>query len=197
VVSQYDATQESTGSLTTVTDQQGFSNATGSVDVEASEINGKQAYHFQNESVDHSKTYTTNDPFAFVAVIKFGNTDDNTGVYDGGAGKEFYLFDNNNSDFLSSRGGTSVSSGNITKNTNPSLFTQEAFGSNQVRLIRDGQTLLNGTPGQSDLTGLTLGEGQGFFHDDVYIGQLEVLVGHTSSELQAVQNRLKSKWGTP
>jgi hypothetical protein len=199
VVSQYDATKESsTGSITSITDQLGFANLTGDASVEASAIDGKQAFKFQSESMTHNTTITTSDPFAVVAIIKPNQVNANRGIFDGGSFDEFTLFDNNGDRWAASRN-NDFAQYNINKNTDTRLVTMEAFDSNKLELSFDGSSLGTKTLSPSDLTGLKLGVGGGstLLHPDVLIGQLEVLEGHTPSDLQSVEDSLKLKWNTP
>jgi len=198
VVSRYDATEESsTGSISSITDQLGFADLSGSCTVESSVIDGKQAFRFQNSKMNHTTTISTSDPIATVAVVKFNQIDQNVPVFDGGNRQEFQFFDNGDSRWAVFRGG-SFTNFSANKDTNAHLITIEGTNSTDITLEIDDNVFGTTSNSEGDFTGLTLGGGDsGSTHPDVYFGQVETVKGHTSSELQSIQDRLKTKWNTP
>jgi len=197
VVSQYDATKESsTGSISSITDQQGFADLSGNCTVESSVIDGKQAFRFQNETMSHFTAIATSDPFAVVAVIKLNQINTNNSLFDGSIRQEFEIYDNGKSRWAISRGG-SFANLSASKDTNAHIFTLEGINSNGLRLEIDDTTIGNKTLSSSNFNGLHIGGSSDNSHPDVHFGQVEILKGHTPSELQSVQDRLKTKWNTP
>jgi len=200
VVAQYDATTESSTTATTsVSDQIGNFDLTGNATVITSGIDGKKTYRFDGTQImDQSITMATNDPFAIVAVLQQQSTTaTNTFYLDGGSYLEFGIFDNNTDNVSVYRGGTRIDSSS-SLDLEPHLFVIEGFNTDQVRIERDGTDLVNGTASASNLTGLTLGgAADGGQTIEIDYGQVEVLQGHTPSELESVKSRLQSKWNTP
>jgi len=201
VVSQYDATQEGTGTLSTITDQIGNNDLTGSTDVVSSGINGLQTFDFDSsQSVDISTTFASSDPFAIVAVIKPDTVAQNTTYFDGFTSDNFAFFDNNKSAgaVIVNRGGNGARASSTPLSTNAQIITLEALNGNDIRLEIDDSQQLQSTTTSSNLNGLTLAErGDGANPAEIRVGQVEILQGHTPAELQSRQDSLRQKWGTP
>jgi len=197
VIQQFDATQESTGVLSTLTDQFGFANLSGHCEVILSGINGKQTYRFAtSETATHSTTIATSDPFAVVFVVQQQDAVDSNGFYfDGGSQFEFGLQDNGGGDSATWRGGNNAN-GLTNVDQNVHIYSVEGLNGSDVDVRQDGVDFASTSLGSSNFTGLSLaGDANNEFNVAIDIGQIEVLKNHTQTELESVESRLADKWG--
>jgi hypothetical protein len=199
VVQQFDATKALTGTQTTVTDQMGFADMTGSVSVLQSSneksINNQQTFYFDGtQSVSHSSTIATSDPFAICWVGYFPTIDQNGIVFDGGSDFEFAAQDFDAGNVRTFRD-VSREETPYEFDTNVHTFTFVAENVDEIRIREDGVDQSTSVHKSSNLTGLTISNSaDAFGFEEQYIGQLEVLKNPAPVDISSVENRLSSKW---
>jgi len=150
------------------------------------------------EVVSHSTTYSTDDPFALVLVVKADETASDNAYFDGETQNQFRIQDSilDGGVYQLGRGGSFCTVG--TPDTNLHLMTVEGTNNGDMTLTLDGSSFSTCNLSDNELTGLTIAAlGDGDNELDVQYGQIELLNNYTSSELSSVQSRLKDKWGTP
>lgn len=202
VVQQFDPRERSTGTITTMQDIQGLADLSGECDVISSGINGNQSYRFDGSSSNemlHSTTITTSDPFAVVFVIEQQTSQgSNTTYHDGGSGNEFGLDEDSSSGvdkFL--RGGNVVSEPDFLDPQTPHVISTEALNGSDIKIRLDGSKIATKSASASDFTGLKIAgrRGRSDLNVQADFGQIEVLDGHTQSELESVEQRLADNYG--
>jgi hypothetical protein len=204
VVTQHDATKEgSTGGITTISDLIGSRDLSGSASVISNGINGQQSYRFGGTSdlmteSGASEFAAASDDFAFLFVAQQQETPTTDSFYvDGGEDLEFGLQDNNNDELRVYRNSGSFNgTSSLGADQNAHLFLLESVGTSDIRLEVDGAEVATNTNQDGGLIGHTLG---GRANDSSYlqvdIGQFEILVNYTSSELSDREQNMADKWG--
>jgi len=204
VVTQHDATTESsTGGITTISDLVGSRDLSGSASVISDGINAQQSYRFDGtddlmtESAG-SEFAAASDDFAFLFVAQQQEPSTTDAFYvDGGEDLEFGLQDNNNDVFRVYRNSGSFNgTSSLGADQEAHLFLVESVGTSDVRLEVDGSEVATNTNQDGGLIGHTLGgRANDSDHLQVDIGQFEILVNYTSSELSDREQELSDKWG--
>ena len=206
VVAQYDATEEpSTGSVTSIDDLIGSLNLSGDCSVISNGINDLQTYRFdgsQRMLVSELIAETPDDePFAFAFVAQQQESTGSGNVYlDGGDTVEFAIEDRDGDEIRIYRGGGWDGDPTDSATNDPHLFVLEGYDDNRIRLERDGEEVVDRSNDSLDLTGITLG-GRADDSDprsiEIDFGQIEILVGFSQDDINAVKERLQEKWDTP
>ena len=202
VVSQYDPREESTGSLSSITDQLGFAELTGSCSVIDDGINSNRSFRFDGtEFVDHTTTYSSNQKYAVVYALQQQEPPDSNAFYcDGGNDLEYSLQDNDDTEYRMRRrddGSHLVDSSGVTVDQEPHVFVLEAFETGRVRVERDGTDIIDDEDGEiNDLTGLTIGSRfDGNTPIEADLGIIGVLVDQSSDDVDQYRDFIANEYG--
>ena len=93
IVAHYDATEENTGTLSTLLDQEGGYDLEGSAEVVADGINGEQAYYFDGSDDAANDEIELEEPFAIALVYELPDAGTEGHLFDCGpdSDEEFYI----------------------------------------------------------------------------------------------------------
>lgn len=201
VVQQFDAREESTGSITTATDQLGLADLTGNAKVltsgDSNAINSQQTYYWDGSTeMDHDTSITTAEPFAIIWVGYIPSIDQNGFLVDGGSDVEFALLDNSGDGYGLYRGTNGTFPSTIEFDTNVHIYTLIGENTDDIRWRIDSVDINTASQDASDLTGLTVSDrAGGGNNEEQYIGQLEVLDQPSGQDISDVESRLANEWG--
>jgi hypothetical protein len=199
VVANYDATRAiSTGFISSITDQVGPHDLSGTASVISSGLNNKQTFRF--DGTERMDTPTPNlgrvcvvaltfqiqgDPSA-VLMIHGDDTNDNVFIHTGDGGSAY-----------KSRVGTATT-GNTggTTDNDPHLAIHTFKSGGGATLEIDGTTIIDYNDGSANLDGFTLADRSS---DDLPIemdvGEVVLMDNPSTSDVNAERTRLSDKWG--
>ena len=196
-VAHYDATAENTGSLTTITDQIGSFNLSGSCEVISNGISGKQTFRFDG-SVRMSTTdvLATGENIGILMVVKQQEATGSNNFYFGteNVGNEFSLQDDDSNE-LDFRRGESGGTIGESATTDAQLLFALGPGDDGIRLERNGNVLVDKTESAGDINGLNIASTiDGQLPLEVDFGEIVVLEDFSEDDIDSEYERLSDKW---
>jgi len=195
-IAQYDATNEpSTGGVSSIEDQIGDFDLSGSCTVISDGINGKQSYRFDGtERMQHSLAMLDDESVIFFVADILNVDQDGMFAGDSAGSSTLYFFNEADNNYEVRAGdptatGSSVSSGEH-------LIELELQGGGDVVVRESGEVKLNDTTGTSIEDGLTIADrGQEDLPLEIDYGEIVVYDDPSDSDLSDERDRLADKWG--
>lgn len=199
-IAQYDATTESsTGSITSISDQIGSFDLSGSAEVITNGINSNQTYRFDGtELMTTTAEMASIEPFTIMAVVEqqepagsndwYWSTENDT--------DRVALQDDDDAEYNLFRGGdSSASIGTVI--TDPQIIETKADNDDELELIQDGESQGVETLSSGFMDGFSLaGRGTSFDRNvELDVGEVVVLEDHSAEDAQNLRESLASKWG--
>lgn len=199
-IAQFDAQADgrSTGSITSIPDQENSHNLSGAAELISNGINGNRSYRFNGSSDIMDVAFSEEaQPNRIYIVFQLQATQVGQDQYiyssdDGNARNDF--FENNGNTGFSLYAGSSLDSEDGSEDTSPHIATNDYDGgSSSIRL--DGTQIVSGNPGSQGLNGFTLGARYADdFFAQVDVGEVVLDVG-PSNDVSEQEQRLADNWG--
>ena len=197
-VAHYDASRDTqtTGSISSIDDQVGDFDLSGSAELLSSQIASRQTYRFDGtEEMSQDSTMATTEPFAWVGVFQIQeDPDSNDGVYvDGGSNIEFYT-QYSDGDFIVGRGGGNERVGG-TPTQNVEIVSLIADNNDEVTMRVNGSEVGSASEREGDLTGLMIAQRRdGSRNAEIDFGELVILEDYNDGDVESEENRIADKW---